>query len=348
MKAIQLLEPTKLEVTEIAVPRVGEHEVLLRVLAAGLCQSDVHLRHATEAWVPAGTILGHETAGEVVEVGAGVRDWRPGDSVAVYPVWSCGICSACIGGRQNACRRTGDRMAPAPTPGVTRNGGWAEYMVAPSSALVGIGGLDPAVAATLTDAALTPYHSIRATAHLLTPGSTAVVIGAGGLGRMAVQILRAMTAARVVMLDIRDAALDAIRDEVDVALNANDPAAGEQVLAETGGYGAEVVLDLVGTDSSLRFSGGIVAPYGAIRAIGLDEGHFTFETSLGSVSLPFGATLTRPYSGTKADLVEVVALASSGHLRPKIQEFPLDHGLTALDELEAGRLSGRGVLRPDG
>lgn len=220
-------------------------------------------------------------------------------------------------------------------------------MLAPSSSLVGIGDLDPAVAATLTDAALTPYHSIRATAHLLTPGSTAVVIGAGGLGRMAVQILRAITAARIIVLDIRDAPLDAIRADVDVAINANDPAAAEQVLAETGGYGAEVVLDLVGNDSSLAFSGGIVAPYGAIRAVGLDEGHFTFETSIGSVSLPFGASLTRPYSGTKSDLVEVVALAASGHLRPVIQEFPLDQGLHALDELEAGRLSGRGVLRPD-
>ncbi len=348
MRAIQLLEPTKLEVTDIEVPKVGEHEVLLRVLAAGICQSDVHLRHATEAWVTPGTVLGHENAGEVVEVGAGVQNWTPGDSVAVHPVWSCGTCAPCVGGRENACRRTAARLAPAPTPGVTKNGGMAEYMVAPTSSLVGIGDLDPAVAATLTDAALTPYHSIRATAHLLTPGSTAVVIGAGGLGRMAAQILRAITAARVIVLDIRDAALEGIRDEADVVLRADDPAATEQVLAETGGYGAEVVLDLVGNDSSLPFAGGIVAPYGAIRAIGLDEGHFTFETSLGSVSLPFGASLTRPYSGTKADLVETVALAASGHLRPKIQEFALDQALTALDDLEAGRLSGRGVLLPRG
>lgn len=346
MKAIQLMEPTRLELNETSEPKVGEHEVLLRVVAAGMCQTDVHFRHATEMWVPPGTILGHETAGEIAEVGSGVQGWVPGDRAAVYPVWSCGVCSACVGGRQNACRRTGNRLAPAPTPGVTTNGGWAEYMVAPASALVGIGDLDPTVAATLTDAALTPYHSIRATAHLLVPGSTAVIIGAGGLGRMAVQILRAITAARVVVLDIRDAPLEAIRGEVDLALRADDPTAAEQILAATGGYGAEVVLDLVGNDASLAFSGGVVAPYGAIRAIGLDEGHFGFETSLGSVSLPFGASLTRPYSGTKQDLVEVVALAAAGHLRPTIQEFALDEALTALDDLAAGRLTGRGVLIP--
>lgn len=349
MKAIQLVEPTKIEVTEVDTPRYSEHEVLIRVLAAGVCQSDVHFRHAPEGWAPSGIILGHENAGEVVEVGAGVRDRSVGDVVAVHPVWSCGACPACIGGRQNACRRTGSRLAPAPTPGFTTNGGMAEYMVAPSSALVGIGDLDPSVAATLTDAALTPYHSIRATAHLLTPGSTAVIIGGGGgLGRMAIQILRAITAARVVVLDIRDAALDAIRADVDSVINANDPTAADQVLAATDGYGAEVVLDLVGNDHSLAFSGGIVAPYGAIRAIGLDDGHFTFQTGLGSAALPFGASLTRPYSGTKTDLVEVVALAADGHLRPEIQEFSLDQGVLAFDELEAGGLSGRGVLRPGG
>jgi propanol-preferring alcohol dehydrogenase len=223
----------------------------------------------------------------------------------------------------------------------------AEYMAVPASALVPADGLDPAVAATLTDAALTPYHSIKETAHLLGPGSTAVVIGAGGLGRMAVQILRAVTAARIVVLDVRQAALDAIRDQVDVALPGGDPSVAEQVLAGTGGYGAEVVLDLVGEDKTLALAAAAVAPYGAVRAIGLTEGEFTFETSQGALSLPWGASLTRPYSGTYADLVEVVALAGAGHLAPAVQRFPLDRGLAVFDDLEAGRLTGRGVLVPD-
>jgi propanol-preferring alcohol dehydrogenase len=163
---------------------------------------------------------------------------------------------------------------------------------------------------------------------------------------MAVQILRAITAARVVVLDVRDEVLVAVRDDVDAAMNSTDPAIADRVLAGTSGYGAEVVLDLVGTDATLALATGIVTPYGAVRAIGLSEGHFTFETSQGAMSLPWGATLTRPYSATKADLAEVVALAMSGHLTPKIQTFPLGKALEALDELEAGHLSGRGVLLP--
>lgn len=346
MKAIQLLEPTKLELREIDRPVPGAGDVLLRVLAAGVCQTDVHMRRTTEAWIPPGTVLGHEVAGDVVEVGAGVQGWETGATAAVYPVWSCGACAACAAGRQNACRRTGNRMAPAPTPGVSVNGGMAEFMSVPATALVGIGGLDSAVAATLTDAALTPYHSIRATAHLLQPGSTAVVIGAGGLGRMAVQILRAVTAAQVIVLDLSDDALDSVRGQVDLALRADDPEAAGAILDATGGYGAEVVLDLVGNDDTLRLAGGVVAPYGVVRAIGLSEGRFTFETSQGAMSLPWGASLTRPYSGTYRDLVEVVALATAGGLDPAVRRFPLERGLEALDELEAGRLRARAVLVP--
>ncbi|HVW42091.1 MAG TPA: alcohol dehydrogenase catalytic domain-containing protein [Amycolatopsis sp.] len=349
MKTLQLVKPTRLELTEMDKPTVGESDVLLRVRAAGVCQTDVHMRHTSEVWAPSGTVLGHETAGEVVEVGAGVSAWSPGDAVAVHPVWSCGACRACVSGRQNACMRTGNRMVPAPTPGVSPgvHGGMAEYMVAPASALVGTGSLDPAVAATLTDAALTPYHSIRQTQHLLVPGSTAVVIGVGGLGRMAVQILRAVTAARVIVLDVLDAALDAVRDQVDLALHSDDPGAADAILRATGGCGAEVVLDLVGNDSTLALATTVVAPYGAVRAIGLSEGHFTFETSQGAMSLSWGASLTRPYSGTLQDLVEVVGLAQAGLLTPEIHRFSLEQGLTALDELEAGRVRGRAVLIPE-
>lgn len=346
MRAVQLLEPTKLELTEIGTPEPRAGQVLLEVLAAGVCQTDVHMRRTTEAWVPAGTILGHETAGRIAAVGEGVSNWAVGDAVAVYPVWSCGVCRSCTAGKQNACLNTGSRLAPAATPGVSVNGGMADYMVVPEPALVPTGDLDPATAATLTDAALTPYHSVRETQHLLGPGSSAVVIGAGGLGRMTVQILRAITAARVVVLDVKETALAAIRDEADAVLDSSDPGVADKVLAATGGSGADVVIDLVGNDATLALAAGIVAPYGAVRAVGLTEGHFTFETSQGALSLPWGVSLTRPYSGTYQDLVEVVALARSGHLRPVVQTFPLDQALSALDQLEAGSLTGRGVLVP--
>ena len=122
--------------TTLPVPAAGAGEVVLRVLAAGLCQTDLHIRSAADSRTPDGTTLGHEIAGVVEEIGAGVTQWRPGDRVVVHPCWSCGACSACLAGRQNACRRTGGRLNPPPTPGVTKNGGMAEYVSAPASALV--------------------------------------------------------------------------------------------------------------------------------------------------------------------------------------------------------------------
>lgn len=219
-------------------------------------------------------------------------------------------------------------------------------MRVPASALLSAEGLDPATAATLTDAALTPYHSIAASADLLRPGATALVIGAGGLGGMAVQILRAVTAARVVVLDVREVAVAAIADQVDLALVGDDQGVVGKVLDATGGFGAEVVLDLVGTDDTLALAAAAVAPYGAIRAIGLTEDRFGFETGQPSTSLSWGVSITHPYSGTYADLAAVVDLARSGHLTPPVQRFPLKRALEVFDRLEAGELTGRGVLVP--
>jgi propanol-preferring alcohol dehydrogenase len=161
---------------------------------------------------------------------------------------------------------------------------------------------------------------------------------------MAVEILRALTGARIIALDIRDNVLSGIRGQVDLALRADKPSVADDVLAATDGYGAEVVIDLVGSDDTLALATAMVAPYGEVRAIGLSEGRFVFETSQGAQSLPWGATLTRPYSGAYSDLVEVVALARAGRSRPAVELFPLERALEAFDELEAGRLTGRAVL----
>ena len=136
MRGVQLREPGNVALTIPSGPAAGAGEVVLRVLAAGLCQTDLHIRSAADSRTPDGTTLGHEIAGVVEEIGAGVTQWRPGDRVVVHPCWSCGACSACLAGRQNACRRTGGRLNPPPTPGVTKNGGMADYVSAPASALV--------------------------------------------------------------------------------------------------------------------------------------------------------------------------------------------------------------------
>jgi alcohol dehydrogenase, propanol-preferring len=347
MKALRLKQVGTVSVESVALPAVGHADVLLRVMAAGVCQTDVHIRHDPQQSTPSGTILGHEIAGEIVRLGGGVQNWRLGDRVVVHPCWACHVCAQCRAGRENACQGNGGRLRPPPTPGVSVNGGMAEYAVVPSSSIIGIGDLDPAVAAILADAGLAPYHSVRLLRERLTPGTTAVVIGVGGLGQFAVQILKLLTAAKIIALDVSDAALAMVADTADVTLRADSAEAAASVMAATQDLGAEAVIDLVGSDATLRLASSILAPYGAIQAIGLAGGSAPFETTLSSsIGLPWGATFMKPYSGSYRDLVEVIALARAGKLKATIQRFRLDEAVNALDALAAGRIRGRAVLIP--
>ncbi|WP_222105850.1 alcohol dehydrogenase catalytic domain-containing protein [Paraburkholderia sp. BCC1886] len=348
MQGVQLREPGNVQLATLQRPRAQPGEVLLRVLAAGLCQTDVHIRSAADSRTPDGTTLGHEIAGEVVELGAGVTQWRKGDRVVVHPCWSCGVCAACLAGRQNACRRTGSRLSPPPTPGVTRNGGMAEYVCAPASALMSIGELDAEVAATLTDAALTPYHAIRTCAEQLYPGSTTVIIGLGGLGNLAAQILRATSATKIVAIDISNDALDAARPWLDVAMLSTDPDLVERVMALTEGCGADVVLDFVGNDATLKLDAALVCRSGAIRVVGLSGGTYPFVARSSNNPLPRGVSMMCPYGGTYGDLAAVIALAQRGAIRPLVTRFALDDALSAFDALQAGKIRGRAVLIPGG
>lgn len=347
MKAVRLKRQGVVAVEDIARPVAGQGEVLLRILAAGVCRTDCHIRHHPFA-TPNDTTLGHEIAGEIVAAGPGVTGWAIGDRVVVHPCWACGSCRQCRAGRENYCEGHGTKRVPPPTPGVTRNGGMAEFAVAPASALLPIGDLDPALAAVLADAGLAPYHSVRLLAPRLAPGSWAAVIGLGGLGQFAVQMLKIMTAAQVVAIDIADAPLDlALASGADLAVRSDAPDAAAQLLAATAASGFDAVIDFVGTDATLRLAAATVAPFGAIQAVGLSGGGLPFEASdLSTIGLPWGVTLMKPYSGTYRDLSEVIALASAGRLRASLQRFALDDAVEALDRLEGGQINGRAVLIP--
>jgi alcohol dehydrogenase, propanol-preferring len=348
MKAVKLKTPGLVAVEEIETPRPGKGEVLLRVLAAGVCRTDLHIRHDPNQSTPAGTTLGHEIAGEIAALGDGVNGWTVGNRAVVHPCWACHTCAACRAGRENACQGTGSRDMPPPTPGVSMHGGMADYAVVPAASLIAIGDLDPAFAAVLADAGLAPYHSVRLVRDRLTPGTTAVVIGLGGLGQFALQMLRIMAPAKIVALDISDDALALARPVVDAVFRADGVTVAKDVLAITKNQGAEVVIDLVGTDASLRLSASIVAPYGAIQAIGLSAGSAPFETDVvSSIGLPWGATFMKPYSGSYRDLADVIALAQDGRLTARIERFALQDATAAFDRLEAGKVSGRAVLIPE-
>ncbi|MDP9998426.1 alcohol dehydrogenase catalytic domain-containing protein [Pseudarthrobacter sulfonivorans] len=347
MRAIQYLGIGDVAAAEVEKPAVAAGHVLLRVTAAGVCQTDIHFRASEEQMIASGTVLGHEIAGVIVECAPDVRGFAVGDQVVVHPVWSCGVCRQCIAGRENACLNTGGRMFPAATPGVSINGGLADFVTVPVSALVPADGLDPAFAAVLADAGLVPYHSINAAKDQLRPGSAAVVIGIGGLGQFAVELLRAVTGATIIALDVKDEALAAVRDRVDHAFRSDDRDVASKVMDAAGGHGADFVLDLVGNNATLKLAGSIVAPYGAIRVPGLSDGVFEFETSQTSTSLPWGVSLTRPYSGTHQDLHELVALARTGRINVNLQRYTFENTLQAFDDLEAGKITGRAVVVMD-
>lgn len=348
MKAVRLQTPGLVTVDEVDIPQPGKGEVLIRVLAAGVCRTDLHIRDDPDQLTPAHTTLGHEIAGEIAALGENTGNWNIGDRVVVHPCWACHVCPACRAGRENACQGNGTRDVPPPTPGVSVDGGMAQFTLAPASSLIAIGDLDPAVAAVLADAGLAPYHSVRLMRDRLVPGTTAVVIGLGGLGQFAVQMLKIMTPAKVVALDVSDGALEIARPMVDAVLRADAGTAAQDVLAVTGPGGAEVVIDLVGTEQSLRLAACVVTPYGAIQVIGLGAGSVPFEAHVvSSIGLPWGATLMKPYSGSYRDLAEVIALAQAGRLTATIERFPLADAVRAFDLLEAGKVNGRAVLIPE-
>lgn len=344
MKAVQLTSPTRVSLNDVALPVPAANEVLIKVTAAGLCHTDITIRDEKSAMFPAGLVLGHEIAGRIHQLGDGVNAWKIGDRVVVHPCWSCGICRECIAGRQNACLNTADRMSSPPTPGVSVNGGMAEYVKVPARALIAAEGLDPAVAAVLPDAALVPYHSINAVREQLRPGATILIIGLGGLGHLAVQIARTLTAAVIIAVDSKQQALDAVSGSVDLAVNALASDLTRQILDFTQGRGVDVVLDFVGIDSTLVLSGAVVARYGAIRVPGLGGGTLTFEAEHAAVSLPWGASIMRPYSGTYQDLVELIALARTGRIAPVLKRYPFARAMEAFDDLAAGQIHGRAVL----
>src|ERR1041384_797669 len=270
MIAYRLLNAqTKPEFQEVPEPHAGPGQVVVKVAGSGLCHTDFTVIAREQAYwkddAPPFT-LGHEIAGWVEEVGAGVKNFKRGDAVAVNPSWaSCGRCHMCRSGEENHCLYQKAIRAP----GVGFDGGHAPYVLVPEARfLVPIGDLDPIEAAPLTDAGLTTYTAIKAALPGIWPGSTAVVIGIGGLGLYAVQFLRQLTAARVVALDRSETRLKLAREygADDVVLSGPD--ASKQIRELTGGVGAAFVLDCAGVDATLATAVAALSWRGRLTMVG--------------------------------------------------------------------------------
>lgn len=349
MKALRLLEwKSQPELVEVPDPRPGPGQVVIEVGGAGACHSDLHLMDDFEPgvlpWGPPFT-LGHENAGWVHELGEGVTGLEVGQPVAVYGPWGCGTCARCRLGFETYCENLAGAPVMGGGGGLGLDGGMAERLLVPSSRhLVPLpAGLDPAVAAPLTDAALTPYHAIKLSLPKLTPDATAVVIGVGGLGHMAVQILGATTAASVIAVDVRAEALDLAKQHGAELGFVPDDGTAAAIREATGGRGADVVVDCVGSDSTLALGAGAVRQMGDLTIVGIAGGNLPVSF----FSVPYEAAIRTTYWGSRPELVEVLNMASRGLIRSQVTTFPLDRAVDAYQALKAGQVNGRAVVVPN-
>jgi propanol-preferring alcohol dehydrogenase len=335
MRAYRLVAPGSAELVEVAEPRPGPDEVVLRVLAAGVCRTDLELRRNGGAPVLPLT-LGHEIAGEVVDVGSAVRDRSPGDRVAVYELLGCARCAACERGEDNVCRA----VVPGAV-GVTRDGGMAEYVAVPARNLVALGALDPLAAAPLTDAGMTAFHAVRRGRALVERLERAAVLGIGGLGHLALQFLVATSRADVIAVDVDPARLEfAAQLGAVQGVQAGAGAAGE--LGEV-----DVVFDFVGSQASLDLAAQVTGRGGAVVVTGGGGGRIGLTAEIGAGRAPDReVAIVHTFGGTREDLIGALALAEVGHVRTSIERFALADVSRAFAALEAGRILGRAVLEP--
>ena len=332
---------------DVEKPTPGPGEVLLKVAGAGACHSDVAVYHdmddtSAPPQLKPSYILGHENSGWVEEVGAGVSGITIGDAFLVYGPIGCGHCPACSRGQDTYCQNQADM--PYMASGLGRNGGMAEYMTVPARNLVPLGDADPVAAAPLSDAGLTPYHAIKnSLPKLQGGGKTALVIGLGGLGQLAVQILTAITGATVIATDSKPDAMERAASRGAITVPSGDDQAA-RIRELTGGRGVDAVFDFVGIAPTVALSMQSVAVQGRVTIVGIAGGVYDW----GFFTVPYEAELLNTYWGTIEELYEVVALYRAGKITPDVEVFDMEHALDAYTKLESGALSGRAVVAPHG
>src|SRR6516164_8163361 len=314
-------------------------DVIVRIGGAGVCRTDLHIiegiwRSKVDVKLP--YIMGHENAGWVEEVGRAVESVKPGDPVICHPLVTSGHCLAC---------RRGDDMHARDSkfPGINANGGYAEYLLTGERSLIKLPtSLAPKEVAPYTDAGLTAYRAAKKASRHLLPGEYAVVIGAGGLGHIGIQVLAALCAAEIVVVDRSVKSLELAKAcGAHHAVKA-DGSEVDKVLHLTHGKGAEAVIDFVGEGDAVAKGLAMTRNQGFYYVVGYG----------GKIDIPTIDMITSEKTivgnlvGTYAELVELMALADRGLVRLHTREYKLSAANDALHDLHAGKVNGRAVLIP--
>jgi NAD+-dependent secondary alcohol dehydrogenase Adh1 len=341
MRAVRLHEYHHQPVVEQAPePTIsGPLDVIVKIGGAGVCRTDLHIIEGQWAQAMAPALpytIGHENAGWVHEIGAAVTNVAVGDTVILHPTPTCGLCRACRAGDDMHC-------SDSSFPGLSHDGGMAEYLLTSARACVKLEPQTrPEDVAALADAGITAYHAVRKAIPLLYPGTTAVLIGAGGLGHIGIQCLAALTAAKIIVVDRNP---DALKLAEQLGAHHTVVADGGQIDAVkdlTGGRGAEVVLDFVAEQG---------AEHDGFQMTGRAGSYFVIGYG-GTVTIPTLDIISTERNiignivGTYNDLAELMVLAQAGKVTLHTRTYPLDDALDAIADLDAGRVRGRAILVP--
>ena len=341
MKAAVLREYHRpLEFVDRAEPEpIGRRDVVVRIGGAGVCATDLHAQDGLMevAGVRLPLVLGHENAGWVHAAGEDVTAAAVGDAVILYPPYSCGLCVPCRRGLDMHCERHG-------FTGLTRDGGFAEFVLVDERSLIRLpDGVEPAAVAPHADAGITAYHAVKRLVPRLLPGTTAAVIGVGGVGHIALQLLQVLGAGSVVAIDVDERRRALARElGADEVLGEDADVAGA-VQEATNGMGADVVLDFVATDETHAAGLAMLARRGLYSTVGYGG---TVTTT--SVELVVGETaIAGNLVGSWIDLWEVLQLHAQGKVTLRSETHHLDAVNEVLDRLREGEITGRAVLVPD-
>jgi NAD+-dependent secondary alcohol dehydrogenase Adh1 len=341
MKAVRLHgyhQQPKIE--EVPDPVVkNPFDVVVRIGGAGVCRTDLHIMEGQWEAAMGPSLpytIGHENAGWVQEVGSAVTNVAVGDTVILHPTPTCGLCRACRAGNDMHCVNSS-------FPGLDSDGGMAEYLLTSARACVKLdASTQPKDVAALADAGITAYHAVRKVVPLLYPGTTAVVIGAGGLGHIGIQCLAALTATTIVVVDRNP---DALELAASLGADSTVVADGGQVDAVkdlTGGNGADVVLDFVAEQGAENEGFAMTAAGGSYSVIGYGgELHIPTLDVISTERNVIGNIV-----GTYNELAELMVLAQSGKVTLHTRTYPLDAAVDALADLDAGKVRGRAILVP--